>query len=143
MLESSLKMSELWTKTCVPCRGSVPRLRDEELAALENQVDGWKVVEECHITRTFGFPDFRDVLEFVNSVGENAEKQGHHPDIFPAWGKVKITIWTHKINGLSGGDIILAARIDRLATAIIDEKFKDFLKPLQTDKEVHPETGTK
>ena len=70
--------------------------------------------EEHHITKTFPFPDFRQALNFVNQVGEVAEKQGHHPDILLAWGKAEITIWTHKINGLTESDFILAAKIDRL-----------------------------
>ena len=70
--------------------------------------------EEHHITKTFPFPDFRQALNFVNQVGEVAEEQGHHPDILLAWGKAEITIWTHKINGLTESDFILAAKIDRL-----------------------------
>jgi 4a-hydroxytetrahydrobiopterin dehydratase len=107
-------MSDLATKTCVPCRGGVPPLKGEELAALEKQVNGWKVIEEHHITNTFKFPDFREALKFVNHVGELAEEQGHHPDISLAWGKVGITTWTHKINGLTESDFILAAKIDQL-----------------------------
>ena len=107
-------MSGLAAKTCVPCRGGVPPLRGKELAALQTQVDGWNVVEEHHITKTFTFPNFRDALKFVNRVGDLAEEQGHHPNIFLAWGKVEITSWTHKINGLTESDFILAAKIDRL-----------------------------
>src|ERR1700693_876599 len=107
-------MSDLATKTCVPCRGGVPALKGAELASLQKQVDGWNVIEEHHITRTLKFPDFRQALTFVNQVGELAEQQGHHPDIFLAWGRVDITIWTHKIDGLTESDFILAAKIDRL-----------------------------
>ena len=107
-------MSRLATKTCVPCRGGVPPLKGEELAALEKEVDSWKVIEEHHIMKTFEFPNFREALKFANSVGELAEEQGHHPDIFLAWGKVAITTWTHKINGLTESDFILAAKIDQL-----------------------------
>ena len=107
-------MSDLASKTCVPCRGGVPPLKGEELAALEKQVDGWNVIEEHHITRSFKFPDFLEALKFVNRVGDLAEAQGHHPDIFLAWGKVEITTWTHKINGLTESDFILAAKIDQL-----------------------------
>jgi 4a-hydroxytetrahydrobiopterin dehydratase len=95
----------------------VPPLKGEDLATLEKQVDGWNVVEEHHITRTFKFPNFRDALTFVNHIGELAEAQGHHPDIFLAWGKVEISSWTHKINGLTESDFILAAKIDKLYQA--------------------------
>src|SRR5260370_21978880 len=92
------QMSGLATKTCVSCRGGVPPLKAEELAALEKQVDGWSVIEEHHITKTFTFPNFREALTFVNRVGELAEEQRHQPDIFLAWRKVGSTIWTHKLN---------------------------------------------
>lgn len=82
-------MSDLATKTCVPCRGGVPPLKGEDLSKLQKQVDGWNIIEEHHITKTFKFPDFRGALKFVNRVGELAEEQGHHPDIFLAWGKVE------------------------------------------------------
>jgi 4a-hydroxytetrahydrobiopterin dehydratase len=107
-------MSELAAKTCVPCRGGVPPLKGKELAALHQQVAQWKVVDEHHVTRTFTFPDFRKALDFVNRVGELAEQQGHHPDILLAWGKAEVTLWTHKINGLTESDLIMAAKIDKL-----------------------------
>jgi len=107
-------MSDLASKTCVPCRGGVPPLKGEELAALKEQVSSWQVVEEHHLTKSFEFSDFRQALVFVNKVGELAEEQGHHPDITLAWGKVGVTIWTHKIDGLTESDFILAAKIDRL-----------------------------
>ena len=107
-------MSDLAAKTCVPCRGGVLPLKGEELAAFEKRVVSWNVIEEHHITKTFKFPNFREALNFVNSVGELAEAQGHHPDIFLTWGKVDITTWTHKINGLTESDFILAAKIDKV-----------------------------
>jgi 4a-hydroxytetrahydrobiopterin dehydratase len=110
-------MSELASKTCVPCRGGVPPLAGDELARLSREVPQWKVIEAHHITRAFTFPNFRDALAFVNKVGEIAEEQGHHPDIFLTWGKAEITTWTHKINGLTESDFILAAKIDQLSSS--------------------------
>lgn len=107
-------MAELASKTCVPCRGGVPPLKGEELARLQEQVKAWSVIEEHHIAKTFKFPDFRLALEFVQQVGTLAEEQEHHPDIALSWGKVEITLWTHKINGLTESDFILAAKTDRL-----------------------------
>ena len=107
-------MSTLAAKTCVPCRGGVPPLRGQELASLHQQVPDWHVVDEHHIVRQFKFPDFKQAMAFVNRVGEVAEVQGHHPDILLAWGKVEITLWTHKVNGLTESDFIMAAKIDRL-----------------------------
>jgi len=111
-------MPELASKTCVPCRGGVLPLKGAELASLPKQVDDWNVVEEHHIEKTFKFPDFHTALDFVNRVGELAEQQGHHPDIYLTWGKVRITIWTHKINGLTENDFILAAKIDQMRQAL-------------------------
>jgi 4a-hydroxytetrahydrobiopterin dehydratase len=107
-------ISNLATKACVPCRGGVPPLAGKELAALEKQVEGWNVIEGHHRAKTFTFPDFREALKFVNRIGVLAEEQGHHPDLFLTWGRVEITTWTHKINGLTENDFILAAKIDQL-----------------------------
>ena len=107
-------MTELADKKCVPCRGGVPPLRGAELDALKKQVPGWDVVNEHHLQKAFTFPDFQSALNFANRVGAVAEEQGHHPDIYLAWGKVEITTWTHKIDGLTESDFILAAKIDRL-----------------------------
>jgi 4a-hydroxytetrahydrobiopterin dehydratase len=108
-------MSELAEKTCVPCRGGVPPLTAEEIRPLQTQVKDWTVVNNHHLQREFKFKDFKSALDFVNKVGGIAEEQGHHPDIFLAWGKVAVEIWTHKINGLTESDFILAAKIDRAA----------------------------
>jgi 4a-hydroxytetrahydrobiopterin dehydratase len=107
-------MSTLASKTCVPCRGGVPPLRGKELESLHQQVRQWNVVNEHHITRRFSFPDFKQALDFVNRVGAVAEEQGHHPDILLTWGKAEITLWTHKIDGLTESDFIMAAKIDGL-----------------------------
>jgi len=107
-------MTELASKTCVPCRGGVPPLAGKELEALAKQVPQWEVVNDHHIKRTFNFPDFLQALAFVNKVGEIAEAQGHHPDILLSWGKAEVTTWTHKIDGLTESDFILAAKIDKL-----------------------------
>jgi len=101
-------MSDLASKTCVPCKGGVPPLAGKELEALAKQVPEWKVVNGHHLMRLFTFPDFRQALAFVNKVGEIAEGQGHHPDILLSWGKAEITTWTHKIDGLTESDFILS-----------------------------------
>lgn len=107
-------MSDLAGKTCVPCRGDVPPMKGAELSGYLNQVKGWKAVNEHHLTKAFSFPDFKQALAFVNKVGAIAEEQGHHPDILLTWGKAEVTTWTHKIDGLTESDFILAAKIDRL-----------------------------
>lgn len=108
-------MPELARKRCIPCSGGTPPLRKEEIERLQSQLSPeWNVVEEHHIEREFTFKDFREALNFTDSVGEIAENEGHHPDIYLAWGKVGIKIWTHKIDGLTESDFILAAKIEEL-----------------------------
>ncbi len=105
-------MSELAKKDCVPCRGGVPPLSGDRIAELLGQLDGWKVEKEHHLTKAYAFPDFAEALAFVNRVGAIAEQQGHHPDLHLAWGKVRVEVWTHKIDGLTESDFIFAAKID-------------------------------
>ncbi|MCE2504032.1 MAG: 4a-hydroxytetrahydrobiopterin dehydratase [Chlorobi bacterium] len=108
-------MSELAQKSCVPCQGGVPPLKGEELHNLQNQLgNDWNLVEEHHLEKEFSFDDFVSALGFTNNVGELAEAEGHHPDIYLAWGKVGVKIWTHKIDGLTESDFILAAKIEEI-----------------------------
>jgi len=106
---------DLTAKECVPCRGGVPPLAGQELADLTRQLGHeWRVVDGHRLEKTFTFPDFKTALAFTNRVGALAEAEGHHPDILLAWGKVTITIWTHKIDGLTESDFILAAKAEQL-----------------------------
>jgi 4a-hydroxytetrahydrobiopterin dehydratase len=108
-------MSALAEKECVPCRGGTPALKGAELSRLAGELgNGWRVIGEHHLEKEYTFKDFRQALEFTNKVGELAEAQGHHPDIYLAWGKVKLTIWTHKIDGLTESDFVLAAKAEKL-----------------------------
>lgn len=110
-----MNQCHLAQKDCVPCRGDVPPLKTEEIAHLLTQLnDSWQAINDHHLKKEFKFTDFRSALDFTNQVGEIAEKENHHPDIYLAWGKVEITIWTHKINGLSESDFILAAKISEI-----------------------------
>jgi 4a-hydroxytetrahydrobiopterin dehydratase len=101
-------------KTCVPCRGGVPPLKGDALQALRTQLPDWEVIGEHHLHKAFHFPDFQKALDFVNRAGAIAEQQGHHPDILLAWGKAEVTIFTHKIDGLTESDFVLAAKINRV-----------------------------
>ena len=109
-------MSELAERQCVPCRGGVPPMKGEQINEMSSQLPDWQVVNEHHLQRNYRFKDFRESLNFVNRVGELAEEQGHHPDICFGWGKADITIWTHKIDGLTESDFVLAAKIDKVHT---------------------------
>jgi 4a-hydroxytetrahydrobiopterin dehydratase len=116
-------MVALTEKHCVPCEAGAEPLKGQEIRKQAEQLDpGWQVVGEHHLEREFTFKDFRQALDFVNQVGELAEEEGHHPDIFLSYGKVKIQLWTHKINGLHENDFILAAKIDALQPAAVSRR---------------------
>ena len=105
---------DLASKQCVPCRGGVQPLKGAGIAPLVDQLGGgWQVVDEHHLEKEYSFPDFAQALAFTNRVGAVAEEQGHHPDIYLAWGLVGLTIWTHKIDGLTESDFVFAAKADK------------------------------
>jgi len=109
-------MKELAQRQCVPCKGAVPPLKGPQLAQWQSELGGgWKLIDDHHLEKQFDFKNFREALAFTNKIGELAEQQNHHPDIYLAWGKVKLTIWTHKIDGLTENDFVLAAKADQLA----------------------------
>ncbi len=110
-------MSELANKRCIPCRGGVPALAKPRIDVLLTELDNWSIDESYPLVKEFRFLNFKDALAFVNRVGEIAEEQGHHPDIELTHGFVRIRIFTHKIQGLTESDFILAAKIDQITKA--------------------------
>ncbi len=105
-------------KQCVPCQGGVPPLKGTELQDLLRQLgNGWKAACEHHLQKTYKFGNFAQALAFTNRVGQVAEDEGHHPDIHLGWGKVTLTVWTHKIDGLTESDFIFAAKADAVLSA--------------------------
>jgi len=110
MSEESCNLSE---RECKPCQGGVDPLAGEELTNLHAQLgNNWEVIDGHHLQKEYSFENFAEALEFTNKVGALAEEIFHHPDIFLTWGKVKLTIWTHKIDGLNEADFIFAAKVD-------------------------------
>ncbi len=113
-------MAGLADKRCAPCAQGAEPLKGDQIEEKKKELDpDWRVVDEHHLEREFTFDDFRQALDFVNEVGELAEEQGHHPDIYLSYGKVKIQLWTHKIDGLHENDFIMAAKIDALQPAAV------------------------
>lgn len=105
--------SELSAQHCLPCKGEMAPLQGEELSHFAQQLpSGWEVVDGHHLTKEFRFKNFKDALAFTNRVGAIAEQEQHHPDLALAYGRVSIRLWTHKIQGLSRNDFILAAKCE-------------------------------
>ena len=99
---------------CVPCRGGTPPLERSKAEELLTQLSpGWQLSQAGHLERTYLFKNFAQALEFANTIGAIAEAEGHHPDLYIAWGKCRVEIWTHKIQGLTESDFYLAAKADR------------------------------
>ena len=113
-------MNDLASKKCVPCEGGIPPFNSEEIHKNLKQVDGWQVIEDkldgFHLIKNFKFKNFLESQNFVNKVGEIAEKEGHHPDIWFGWGYAKIKIFTHAIKGLHESDFVLAAKVDKISS---------------------------
>jgi len=106
-------MGSLIKKKCMPCALSTAPLKGEALKPLYLQLgEGWEIVEQHHLEKEFIFPNFKKALEFTNVIGHIAEEEGHHPDIYLTYGIVHVKLWTHKIDGLSENDFILAAKIE-------------------------------
>jgi len=108
-------MNDLSQKKCTPCRGGIPPLKEGEIKKHLDKIKDWQVIDNHHLEKQLNFPDFKSALAFVNQVGDVAEQENHHPNINFTWGKVEISIWTHKIDGLHENDFILAAKLDELA----------------------------
>lgn len=105
--------SALAQKDCVPCRGGVPPLKGKDVEKLLKELGGgWQAKNEHHLEKEYKFKNFVQALDFTNKIGAIAEQQGHHPDIYLAWGKVRLTVWTHAVDGLTESDFVLAAKGD-------------------------------
>ena len=106
---------DLASRDCIPCKGGIPPLKGDALQALYVQLgNDWQLLNEHQLEKDYRFKNFKEALAFTNRVGELAEQVNHHPDIFLAWGRVKLTLWTHKIDGLTESDFVFAAKADRV-----------------------------
>ena len=110
-------MDALTKEKCTACRRDSPRATEEEVRELKPQIPEWTLLEREGIERlerVYRFANFAEALRFTNRVGELAEEEGHHPAILTEWGRVTVTLWTHKIRGLHRNDFIMAAKVDSL-----------------------------
>ena len=105
----------LVNKVCVPCRGDVSPLPYKEREVLIKELgNGWALNYKGHLFKKYPFKDFKAPIAFANKIAELAEREGHHPDLKISWGECAIEIWTHKIDGLTESDFILAAKIEEI-----------------------------
>ncbi|MGH7141051.1 MAG: 4a-hydroxytetrahydrobiopterin dehydratase [Minisyncoccia bacterium] len=113
---TTIAMSNLSSKRCVPCEGGREPLSREQATELQKELDQeWMLVDDAHLlARTFRFPDFKTAMQFANDIARIAELEGHHPDLTISWGSVGVELSTHAIGGLSENDFILASKIDEL-----------------------------
>lgn len=100
---------------CEPCRGGVPALSPKEQEDLLLELRGWDLVEYHHLQKSYALPDFVSALSLLNRMGEISEQEGHHPELTLGWGYLRVSIWTHKVDGLTEADFVLAAKLDRVA----------------------------
>lgn len=108
-------LADLARMDCIPCKAGTPPLQGAALEGLREKLgSGWMVVDDHRLEKEFKFKNFQLALDFTNAVGALAESQNHHPDILLSWGKARITLWTHTVNGLSEADFVLAAKIESL-----------------------------
>lgn len=113
-------MTDLTQLKCEACHASAPAVTSDEIAQLKSQIPSWNIIEhegELRLEKVYKFPDFKSAITFTNAVGEEAEKEGHHPALLTEWGKVTVTWWTHAINGLHKNDFIMAAKTDAVKEA--------------------------
>ncbi|CAN5203903.1 4a-hydroxytetrahydrobiopterin dehydratase [soil metagenome] len=114
-MDSDKKLEE---RKCEACNANTPPLEGDELQRYYSKLDeGWDLIDDHHLEKTYSFKNFRHALEFTNRVGEMSEEEGHHPEIYLTWGEVKLTVYTHAIDALSENDFIWAAKAD----GVVDE----------------------
>ena len=115
-------MTDLADKKCIPCEGGIPSFDITEIHKYLKMVDGWEVQSDENkiyfLIKEFKFKDFKESQSFINKVGDIAEIEGHHPDIWFGWGYAKIKIFTHAIKGLHESDFVLAAKIDKITQCL-------------------------
>lgn len=107
--------SKLVNKHCIPCQGGQPPLENDAIKKLLEEIGGqWHINDQGHLHNHYKFKDFMGAMDLANRIAALAEMEGHHPDLSISWGSCGVEIWTHKINGLSESDFILAAKIEAI-----------------------------
>ena len=112
-----MSVADLANHQCIPCKGGIPPLEAVAIDFLHAELgNAWEVIENHHLTRSYTFKGYRPAVDFTNAVADIADTQDHHPDILLTWGNVQVTIWTHKIDGLTESDFYFAAKVEEAYT---------------------------
>ena len=114
-----MQSMELSQQKCKPCESGVSSMSEEEVQQYLKELNQW-TIKDNKIQKVFKFSDFKEAIQFVNTIADIAENEGNHPDIFIFYNKVEIILWTHAIKGLSLNDFILAAKIDDVQNSLVD-----------------------
>jgi 4a-hydroxytetrahydrobiopterin dehydratase len=104
----------LTERKCESCRSAKSPLSHQRITALFSELTGWNLDADRRLGKSYKTKNFATALAFANKIGALADEENHHPDLLVRWGELKVELWTHKINGLSEADFILAAKIDGL-----------------------------
>ena len=105
-------------KRCRPCSGGTPRLSLSQAKIGVKKLDGWQLSKNT-LDRDYVMKDFMAAIQLIGRIAKIAEKENHHPDLFlSSYRKLKVSLSTHSIGGLSENDFILAAKIDRLPKSL-------------------------
>ncbi|AFY79433.1 MAG: 4a-hydroxytetrahydrobiopterin dehydratase [Hydrococcus sp. C42_A2020_068] len=115
-------MTELKQQKCEACSSKSQPITQAEIEQLKPQIPGWEIIERegvLRLEKVYKFPNFKSAIAFTNAVGDEAEKEGHHPALLTEWGKVTVSWWTHAISGLHKNDFVMAAKTD----AIMNSQF--------------------
>lgn len=109
-------------KKCIPCSGGISPLTLENVTALAKELDNWQIPDGMRLIKSYKLDNFKQAMTLADKIADIAESENHHPDLLVRWGELKIELWTHKINGLTESDFILAAKIDKCASAFLATK---------------------
>lgn len=108
-----MELPQLLIKECIPCTTKTPIINQAQAQSYLMLLTNWSL-KNGKLERKLKTKNFEQALSLANMIGQIANQQNHHPDLYISWGQLVITIYTHAINGLSENDFILAAKLDRL-----------------------------
>jgi 4a-hydroxytetrahydrobiopterin dehydratase len=119
------------TSSCIPCSSlDSSFLLSEEYVreALRTTLPLWTTASNeegsTSISRHFATRNFQCALDCINKIGAIAERESHHPDIhLTNYREVRISLWTHKLGGITESDLTLARMLDAEVTIEYSQKW--------------------